>query len=277
MKQRDMEMLIQHWPGFLSVRDSSHRFTYINRNFKNWLDLYCVKSPIGFTGPEVAVDAPDNVATMLLACHDASLEFIETGTPLTKVIEFRGLEGTQHFNVIKFKSVIDGQYQIFTTGFDVTKLHETAQFYQILSQTDPLTGLNNKEAVKRYQANAGIAIVIDLNNFKNVNDTDGHLVGDEVLKGFASLMESHFRPADFLARIGGDEFLVLSKELTVDMATKRLETMATKFSKQFSDHKLLGIAYGIAKFDGSWEETFNAADKKMYTYKRGAKHNTKTT
>lgn len=188
MKQQDMEMLIQHWPGFLSVRDSSHRFTYINRNFKNWLDLYCVKSPIGFTGPEVAVDAPDNVATMLLACHDASLEFIETGISLTKVIEFRGLEGTQHFNVIKFKSVIDGHDQIFTTGFDVTKLHETAQFYQLLSQTDPLTGLNNKEAVKRYQSNAGIAIVIDLNNFKNVNDTDGHLEGDEVLKGFASLM-----------------------------------------------------------------------------------------
>lgn len=172
------------------------------------------------------------------------------------------------FNIIKFKGEVNGKTRIFTTGFDVTKLHQTVVFYQLMSQTDPLTSLNNKEALKRYDAQKGIAIVIDLNNFKLVNDELGHLEGDKVLVSFAKLLKSHFREIDFVARIGGDEFLVISPDLSEQGALNRLEALARKFHDNFAEYNNFGWAYGVASFQDNWENTFAKADKAMYDNKK---------
>lgn len=271
MNTFDMAVFMNHWPGFLSIRDSNHRFTYLNQNFLDWLYEHGITKPLGKTGPELASQAPPNVSNMLNTCHDASLEYLDTGVCLPKIIEFKAKSGIQHFNVIKFKAEVNGKTRIFTTGFDVTKLHQTAEFYQLMSQTDPLTGLNNKEALKRYDAKKGIAIVIDLNNFKLVNDELGHLQGDKVLESFAKMLKSHFREKDFIARIGGDEFLVISSDLSEQGALHRLDTLAGNFQINFAEYENLGWAYGVASFEDDWENTFAKADKAMYDNKKRSK------
>lgn len=84
-----------------------------------------------------------------------------------------------------------------------------------LAYHDPLTGLLNRAAVQEH-ANRKIAagepfalILIDLDNFKTVNDTYGHLIGDDYLKHIADLLELHAKPGDITGRIGGDEFVLL--------------------------------------------------------------------
>ena len=84
--------------------------------------------------------------------------------------------------------------------------------------TDLLTGLLNKISFEkepktylriRDSKQMGALLIIDFDNFKNVNDKHGHLVGDAILKRFGEILKSNFREADIVGRVGGDEFMVL--------------------------------------------------------------------
>jgi GGDEF domain-containing protein len=93
-----------------------------------------------------------------------------------------------------------------------------------LAETDPLTGVYNRRALMekleqemdraaRYAARL-TALMIDIDNFKQINDTHGHLVGDVVLKQLATLLRRELRSVDVVARYGGEEFVVLLPETT---------------------------------------------------------------
>jgi diguanylate cyclase (GGDEF)-like protein/PAS domain S-box-containing protein len=95
-----------------------------------------------------------------------------------------------------------------------------------LAESDGLTGLNNRRRferevteqvgrARRYGERATL-LIIDLNGFKNVNDTFGHRAGDQVLKGIAVALKKRLRNTDILARIGGDEFAVLLPHASAD-------------------------------------------------------------
>jgi diguanylate cyclase (GGDEF)-like protein len=101
---------------------------------------------------------------------------------------------------------------------DVTEQKNEESRLLQLSQLDALTGLLNragfeeflKDKLRRTEANAQLALLyLDLDRFKPVNDTHGHLVGDELLKEFAKRLKGTVRPTDGVARLGGDEFAVI--------------------------------------------------------------------
>ena len=96
-----------------------------------------------------------------------------------------------------------------------TSLQEKIGKLNLASITDPLTGLRNRrgmqDAVEQMRASAiryGV-IALDIDHFKNVNDTHGHSTGDEVIRHMAQIMRECSRPADVLCRNGGEEFLML--------------------------------------------------------------------
>ena len=149
--------------------------------------------------------------------------------------------------------------------------------------TDELTGLANRRGFLNGAANVLAAcrrsnvsaafVGIDLDNFKAVNDTYGHSVGDEVLSNFAELLELHFRESDVIARIGGDEFSILCGNMSapqMSAALGRLE-LAFSASKLFSKYPTLRWSAGCAQFDpGSVADTVSLcreADKNMYRVK----------
>ena len=94
---------------------------------------------------------------------------------------------------------------------------------------DPLTGILNRRAIletlsrelsRERRQNNGLAIgICDIDHFKKINDTYGHQVRDEVLCGFVRLLESNLRPYDFLGRIGGEEFVVITPGIKESAAT----------------------------------------------------------
>lgn len=150
---------------------------------------------------------------------------------------------------------------------------------------DPLTGIYNRLAYnerietefnrwQRYQTPLTMA-VWDIDKFKNVNDTYGHQAGDRVLTVVAKLLSKQVRETDFVARFGGEEFVLLMPETTVEQAIKVADNLRNSIEQcefHFKDQRVpVTISCGLAQFsEGDKVETaFNRADKALYY----AKHN----
>jgi diguanylate cyclase (GGDEF)-like protein len=113
----------------------------------------------------------------------------------------------------------DQIYDLFVDGItarlDFDELRRNVSRYADEAQTDPLTGLPNRRHLERYvtdltaRGSSGVLGVADLDGFKEVNTVHGHLVGDEVLQQVASVLSRTLRAGDFLARYGGDEFVIV--------------------------------------------------------------------
>lgn len=147
---------------------------------------------------------------------------------------------------------------------------------------DPLTGLPNRRAFDIVLENAVsgakrepfAVVLIDLNDFKPINDRFGHEAGDEALKAFASRLEELVRDSDFVARVGGDEFAVVL--LNTDRASAERAISRYESSLDFV-HSVAGLptrlwaSIGLAHSADGAETTFARADLKMYEGKKSAK------
>ncbi len=160
---------------------------------------------------------------------------------------------------------------------------------QELAITDPLTKLYNRRKFedlalnefkrsRRYHRSMCI-IMIDLDNFKEVNDTHGHIVGDQVLVGLASLCRNNLREVDILARVGGEEFIILLPEATAEKALHIAERLRqdceqTDFSTNQGNISIT-ISLGLVELDAGihdLEEMVDRADQALYASKRNGRN-----
>jgi diguanylate cyclase (GGDEF)-like protein/putative nucleotidyltransferase with HDIG domain len=153
--------------------------------------------------------------------------------------------------------------------------------------TDPLTGLPNARYLAlRFEEEAARArrtdrtfqvVMMDLDEFKNVNDTHGHKTGDKMLREVAHIIQGQLREYDFLARYGGDEFVALVQEVVgaqVEDLCTRIDSAVSKFSLAVGRNRFarVGISVGTATFgiDGeTLDQLVVAADHEMYRMKSG--------
>ncbi len=161
--------------------------------------------------------------------------------------------------------------------------------YETISMTDGLTGLPNIhvyerqlshlfQIAKRYKRAFSLAI-IDIDNFKAINDTYGHLAGDFAIKSLAETIVRTFRKPDITIRYGGDEFVVLfpeSKEEQAEVAIQRLKNQINGKEFVMMDGKriLVSISVGLAGYREEYQnesEIFQIADKNMYKEKLAKK------
>ena len=167
-------------------------------------------------------------------------------------------------------------------GWDCTSQHHSASIVAYHASHDSLTGLVNRrefelrcnDAISRTSAANQALCFIDLDNFKRVNDTAGHLAGDELLRQLSTLFTNLVRKSDVLARLGGDEFglLIYGVGLTEAMrlaAQLRAEVESFLFlweGKSFS----VGASIGLVMIDERWNTRsalFSAADAACYEAK----------
>ena len=170
---------------------------------------------------------------------------------------------------------------------DISERKDLAVRLEYLIDHDFLTGLFNRrrfeqelareaERVVRYQAK-GAVLMIDLDNFKDVNDAFGHKAGDDLLKGVAGALRHRLRQTDVLARVGGDEFAVLLPEADADEARNVSESIIKTLGQQVavlgeqSIHVTASI--GVASFDGlSAAAVLAFADQAMYEAKQAGRN-----
>ena len=172
---------------------------------------------------------------------------------------------------------------------DVTDQKKDEERLTFLALHDPLTGLANRSAFETQlhssfesfigSHNFFALMYLDLDGFKNVNDTFGHDVGDELLIQVAKTLQHCVRAEDFIARMGGDEFAILFREsITADelkvVAIRILNDIGHEFV--YEEKKIdIGISIGIAIYpdDGRTQEAFiSNADAAMYAAKKAGKH-----
>jgi diguanylate cyclase (GGDEF)-like protein/PAS domain S-box-containing protein len=175
---------------------------------------------------------------------------------------------------------------VVSTGRDVTRQRETEEELAHRALHDPLTGLPNRTllldrlstALRRAMRNAGRVVVLfcDLDGFKRVNDTFGHSVGDTVLVEVSARLEAACRAEDTVARIGGDEFVVLVEGLEgVEGAEKLVDRIRVTLSDPIEvDGKRaeLSVSVGVAATPPASAQSATdlliLADRAMYADKR---------
>ena len=152
--------------------------------------------------------------------------------------------------------------------------------------TDALTGVYNREFMKeflskkieeakRYDFPLSIAM-IDIDFFKKINDTYGHLTGDCILKELSNLMQENFRGSDTIIRYGGEEFLIIMPFTNLDNAYKKLE----KFRKIVENYSFCGkqklhitISVGLAELENeNMNELIQKADENLYKAKNSGRN-----
>lgn len=152
-----------------------------------------------------------------------------------------------------------------------------------LAMEDPLTGLANRRQFDEALARAGgspprlgsahAVFMLDMNDFKKINDLHGHAVGDEVLIEVGSRLRQAVRQGDLVARLGGDEFAVLATHLAgpeaaTSIARRIIELIDAPIAATVRDHRV-GVAIGIALMprDGNHDDVVRKADIAMYRAK----------
>lgn len=180
---------------------------------------------------------------------------------------------TEHLSTVEMHARLLST--ILLSEVESQNLNRALQFTAAASETDPLTGLHNRRGWERlcereearclrYGDPAGI-LVIDLDDFKQINDDHGHDAGDKVLKRAAEALLATVRKSDVVARLGGDEFAVLAVNATVGMTRHLADRIAAAFDAA-------GVRASIGWASRNPRKNLNAAltaaDQVMYQEKR---------
>ncbi|MBQ4030383.1 MAG: GGDEF domain-containing protein [Bacilli bacterium] len=156
------------------------------------------------------------------------------------------------------------------------KLIAERNYLRNVAFIDPLTGLNNRNALSRIRDFTGI-MMLDVDDFKSINDTYGHDKGDEVLQKIASILLRTTRAKDCLCRLGGDEFMAVFVECPHDVIRDR----ARVFGKTVADTLMLedpirqvttSIGYAFNERNESLDQVLKHADLALYESKRQGKN-----
>ncbi|EHK65427.1 sensor domain-containing diguanylate cyclase [Achromobacter arsenitoxydans] len=159
-----------------------------------------------------------------------------------------------------------------------TSLQDKIGKLNLATITDPLTGLRNRrgtqDAVDQMQACSTpfSVVALDIDHFKQINDTYGHNVGDEVIRDMARVMRECSRPSDVLCRNGGEEFLILLPDVGAREATHVAERLRAHIAqRQMRGASSVTISAGVAQWPSSGpdvDEAFKAADAALYAAKQ---------
>jgi diguanylate cyclase (GGDEF)-like protein/PAS domain S-box-containing protein len=274
-----MQAIINAMPNAVLLKDRFHRLVLVNDAFCELLNQ-TREELLGEEGEKV----PDDQRDVFWRIDD---EVFRTGVPNEN--EEVLTDGTGSLRVILTRKclvtlpTLSGPQQ-FLLGVitDVTRFRESEARAQYLAEHDSLTGLANRVQLNdRLETEINAAgdtggklalLLLDLDGFKEVNDTQGHHVGDELLKIIAKRLAGLVRAGDVVARYGGDEFCILqtSAERSLELAEKIIATVGRPISvdgQQLSVTASVGIA--VFPEDGATaDDLLQSADSALYHVKR---------
>lgn len=154
-----------------------------------------------------------------------------------------------------------------------------------LAKRDRLTGVYNRHKIEevlnlelnranRYDLKFSI-LILDIDYFKEVNDTYGHNKGDQVLKKMCNLIEKNIRDADTLGRWGGEEFIIIAPETNIEKSFKLANKLRKIISQyNFIKDKKVTVSIGLAEYENNYsiDEIISRADQALYKAKNNGRN-----
>lgn len=268
------EMLAQHKEGFFRIECADRLSTGLKRLAAGGIDVLLLDLSLpdsqGLdTFAEVHAQAPEVPVVVLTGLDDERFAVREVH------------EGAQDYLV---KGQVDGPLLVRSLRYAIERQRLQTQL-RSLSLVDELTGLHNRRGfltlAAQYlksarRANSKLLFVYaDLDQLKQINDNFGHQAGDLALIKTAEILRETFRESDIVARIGGDEFVVLATEAASGSArflTVRLQACLAAHNARADNQYKLSISMGIVRYDPqnpcSVDELLSQADALMYEQKK---------
>lgn len=191
---------------------------------------------------------------------------------------------SQQYDVFIKKSMLSGMKKIE----ELRQMEKEKDHYEEISRLDGMTGILNKNAIEYYikeyldiynpVQKAGL-ILIDIDNFKMINDNFGHMLGDTIIKRVAKTITQTFRSTDIVGRVGGDEFLVLMKGVkTKGEVVEKAEELRITFEKIFmedQDKFKISVSVGVSMIENNsydYGQLFSKADQALYEAKNAGRN-----
>lgn len=212
----------------------------------------------------------------------------EAKLPTECTMRIRTKENGIRWCHISFYPMLDNEGKVYYLLGKIMDIHEEVLERKALEQksrTDELTGLLNKNAffneaseyLKNAKGNTAL-VFLDVDNFKQVNDTLGHITGDQAIKDTAKKLQIIFSNYDILARFGGDEFCALLKEIPESTLVDKLSWAVEKFRVTYEQEEEIvpiSASIGAANTHGQQidlETLLERADKALYRAKENGKN-----
>lgn len=235
-----------------------------------------VPADVSVAMENIEVDNPEMYATN-------SKKLVEEGITFDYTLTTRDFNNNKLYvsaNARSFR-LLNGQDVYIISLSDITRNKMAEEELKFLSETDALTGIDNRRSGEHKilklmeDGVGGMFCIIDVNKFKNVNDTYGHQVGDEVLAAIARCLKDSFRDSDIVMRLGGDEFALFVKAidspLICEKCMKKLfenvDSIRIETYPEFRTSISVGIAFYNPKEQMDYTRLYQLADSVMYRSK----------
>nr|WP_324258267.1 EAL domain-containing protein [Cellvibrio fontiphilus] len=288
-----LNAILNHSPALISVKDLDGNVVMASEHYKQMANV----DESGFVGKNVFDVYPKDVAQSM---WEIDLAAKKTQQTYEVELDLMHKDGTQHtYLLVKFplRDKEQKAFGVCTIGTDISerKLAETALREQqsrlnYMAFHDSLTSLPNRSLfydriyhglARARRANSRVALMLlDIDRFKNINDSLGHDAGDILLKAIATRLNEGVRDMDTVARLGGDEFVVVLEGIhdiddVVFVANKLLSTLSRPI--EISGHSIsTTVSIGVSVFPEDGEDTdelLKHADIAMYKAKEAGKNN----
>jgi diguanylate cyclase (GGDEF)-like protein/PAS domain S-box-containing protein len=280
-----MEKLHDTIPNPVFFMDRGGRYTGCNRAFEEFTGMK--KDEI--QGKTVFDIAPRDIAEKDFEKDNELFDSPGTQTYEWKVRDRRGDVKEVIFNKATFHDDAGKIAGLIGVISDITALKEAERHFRLASTTDELTGLLNRRgffALAQKQCHIASRnnlnlyfLFVDLDGLKGINDKFGHKAGDEALVDAANIMKDSFRLSDTVARIGGDEFVIIAletPETNREMLTRRLRENLDHYNagsgKPFELSFSIGLTHYRSDKPCSVDELISTADMMMYEEKKKRKN-----
>lgn len=275
--ERSLRTITNNLPVLIGYIDNDERYSFANATYAEWFDL----PPEGILGRTMR----EVMGEGFYLEHQHLLQRNRAGETVQFEMSIPVRDGMRTVEVTRIPDIHDGVFNgVYVLGADITAVRQHQEELSKLARIDTLTGLPNRRAyqerleaaVQRGQRSGlGIALMfLDVDHFKQVNDTLGHAAGDAVLAEFAQRVKDAVRVTDTVCRLAGDEFTVILEGLRSPqeaslVAAKILKAFERPFGLEGGERAVstsVGVAYA-REYAASMVELSAEADKALYVAK----------
>ena len=275
----EVEKILKELPSNIYLKDAEGKYVFATHY---WHHLHTEGDPNwtirGKTDIEIREDKDNALKAM-----ESDKELLRTGKGTNYVIKEEGKNGVEYLELIK-RPVFDDDGKVSGIIALINNVTETQTLKLELekrSKTDSLTGLLNKQeteseienVIKNYPEEHSALMMVDVDEFKEVNDKFGHAAGDRVLKAIGEILHYSFKGMDIAGRIGGDEFMVYLRDIKPNTAISLAAKISDRARHLFQGEPLerhISISIGISEFPEhgkNFEDLYRAADMALYFVK----------